>query len=461
MASLTDTTRAAPATREGAVLGVAAGAAFLALLDATVANLAVADVRGDFGATVGGATWIITIYAVTFAAFLAPAGRLADVVGRRPLFVGGVVAFTVMSLAAAAAPTLALLLVARGLQGAAAAVMIPASLAVVLADTSPEHRARAIGAWSAAGALAAAAGPAIGGVLVDAFGWRSLFLVHVPVAVAVLAGARFVGVGERTRSRLPDLLGTALIGVGIGAAALAISQASDWSLADGRTAALLGLAAAALVWALIRSTTHAVPAIQTALWESRSLGWANLASTAYGASLFPWLLLGVLFLVNGWGYSPLEAGLAMTPAAVLAAVVALRAGPLVQRHGPRPVIVAGALVLAAAGAVCTTTLPSEPAFLTWWLPVGVLIGIGTGAITTGTSAAAALSVAPQHFAAATGLNQTGRQIGGALGVAGLAALLDGRLGAGTGPYAEVYLMCTAATVLVAVFASRIVLKETP
>ena len=168
-----------------------------------------------------------------------------------------------------------------------------------------------------------------------------------------------------------------------------------------------------------------------------------------------------LFLIGAWGYSPLEAGLAMTPGAIVASVVALRAGPVVARRGPRAVIVAGALVLGTAGLLCVLALPATPSLLTFWLPVGVLIGIGTGAITTGVSTAAALSVAPPRFAAAVGLNQTGRQVGGALGVAALAALLDGRIdaGSGVGPYADVYLFCTIATFAVALAALWLVLEE--
>ncbi len=224
---------AVPRTTQN-VLAVAAGAAFLALLDTTVANLAVADVQTDFaGTSVNGATWLITIYAVVFAALLAPAGRVADVVGRRALLIAGVGGFTALSLLCALAPSLPALLVARGLQGAAAAAMIPASLAVVLADTPPERRAAAIGAWSAAGALAAAAGPAIGGILVDQVGWRALFVINVPVGRLILAGARQLprGGGE---GRLPDAIGTVLLGAGIGAAALGISQGSTWGWSDPR-----------------------------------------------------------------------------------------------------------------------------------------------------------------------------------------------------------------------------------
>jgi MFS family permease len=148
----------------------------------------------------------------------------------------------------------------------------------------------------------------------------------------------------------------------------------------------------------------------------------------------------------------------MTPGAIIAAAVALRAGPVVASRGPWAVIAGGALVLGTAGLLCAVALPEQPAFLAFWLPIGVLIGIGTGAITTGVSTAAALSVAPDRFAAAVGLNQTGRQVGGALGVAVLAALLDDP-GSGVGPYAHVYAFCTLATFAVAATALWLITKE--
>ncbi len=442
--------------RAGGVLGVAAGAAFLALLDTTVANLAVADVQTDFaGTSVGAATWIITIYAVVFAACLAPAGRVADVVGRRTLLLAGAGSFTVLSLACALAPSLGALLAARALQGAAAAAMIPASLAVVLADTPPAKRAAAIGAWSAAGALAAAAGPAIGGVLVDTVGWRALFLINVPIGLAIVLGTRALPSGS-AGGRLPDVVGTVLLGLGIGAAALGIAQGPQWGWSS--SIPLLVGAAVAVAVALRRSFRHPAPALETRLWRSRRFAAANVASLFYGAALFPWMLVGVLFLIGVWGYSPLEAGLAMTPGAIVAAVVALRAGPLVARHGPAAVVAGGALILGAAGAWCVFGLPEEPSLVSFWLPLAVPIGIGTGAITTGVSSAAALSVAPERFAAAVGLNQTARMIGGALGVAVLAALLDGG-DAGIAPFTHVYLFCTLATLAVAGAAAWLVTER--
>src|SRR3954470_15353242 len=347
------------------VLAVAAGATFLALLDTTVAKLAVADVQTDFaGTTVNGATWIITIYAVVFAALLAPAGRVADAVGRRALLLAGVGGFTLFSALCSLAPSLPALLVARGLQGAAAAGMLPAPLAVVLADTPPERRAKAIGAWSAAGALAAAAGPALGGVLVDQFGWRALFMINIPLGVAILYGARQLPAGGG-RGGLPDALGTVLLGAGVGAAALGISQGGEWGWDDPRTlVAILGgvLAAGA---AIQRSRHHPRPALETKLWRSKAFATANLASLLYGAALFPWMLVGVLVQVTLWDYSPLQAGLGMTPGAVVAAILAV----LASRKPPKPVILAGAATLATAGALCTLALPQEPDFLGFWLPV--------------------------------------------------------------------------------------------
>ncbi|WP_205698344.1 MFS transporter [Conexibacter sp. SYSU D00693] len=440
-AGLAPPSLAAPRASVGArSFAVASGAAFLAFLDATVANLAVADLRGDFaGASVGDATWVVTIYAIAFAALLAPAGRIADVLGRRTLLVAGVGGFTVFSLACAAAPSLGVLLAARGLQGAAAALMIPASLAVVLHDTPPERRTAAIGAWSAAGALAAAAGPALGGVLVDGFGWRAVFAITVPVGLAVLAAALRMRGGEGQGGRLADVLGSAVLGAGVGLAALGITQASGWGWGDGRTLACLAGAALAVAWSLRRSLGHPAPAIETSLWRSRSFAVANLASLLYGAALFSSLLVGVLVLVQVWGYSELEAGLAVTPGAVAAAIVALRAAPLVVRFGPRRVVAGGAAVLGTAFAVTVLTLPEDPAYLAFWLPVGLVMGVGMGALTTGISSAAALAVEPARFAAGVGLTQTGRQVGGALGVAGMATLLE--TGEGLGAYTDVYVMC--------------------
>lgn len=431
-----------PAGSPGRVLTLATGAAFLALLDVTVVNLAIPALGRAYPSTsVTSLSWVITAYATLFAALLAPAGRLADVIGRRGLYRAGVGGFAALSLACALSPSVPVLLVARALQGAFAATMIPASLAILLADTPAERRVTSVALWSAAGAFAAAVGPTVGGVLVHVFGWRSLFVINVPTGLALAAAAGILPRGTAARTRLPDALGTVLLACGIGLAALGLSQGSVWGWGDARTIASLAGGVAGTMAAIQRSWRMPVPAIETGLWKHRTFALANASSLLYGASLYAWMLLGVLVLTQLWHYSELQAGLAMTPGAIAASVSAVAAGRLAT---PRTAVAAGAALMVASGLVIAATLPTHAEFLTYWLPIGLALGAGMGMVTTGTSTAAALSVPPPSFAAGTGLNQTARQIGGALGVATLATIV--RSG-GTGHVAtfeHVYVFCSLA-----------------
>jgi EmrB/QacA subfamily drug resistance transporter len=446
-------------TQSRRLLLLAAGAAFLALLDVTIVNLAIPALSRAYPDTsVSSLSWVITAYATLFAALLAPAGRLADVIGRRGLFRVGVGGFALMSAACAAAPSVPVLLAARALQGAAAAAMIPASLAIVLTDTPVERRMAAIGVWSAAGAFAAAVGPSIGGVLVHVFGWRSLFVINVPTGVALAALAQIVPQTKRVDARLPDPFGTALLAVGVGLAALGLSQGARWGWGDPRTvAALVGGVAAGGV-ALRRSWRVPVPAIETRLWRHRTFAFANATSLLYGMSLYAWMLLGVLVLTQSWNYSELQAGLAMTPGAITASIAALIGGRARGRTGPRTITVIGALTMAACGLVLATTLPHHPDFLGYWLPIGLALGAGMGLVTTGTSTAAALSVPASSFAAGTGLNQTARQVGGALGIATLATLIEARPSDSAATFQHVYLFCALVILCGAVIALGVTLR---
>jgi EmrB/QacA subfamily drug resistance transporter len=425
------------------LLILAAGAAFLALLDVTVVNLAIPALGHAYPRTsVTTLSWVITAYATLFAALLAPAGRLADVLGRRALFRAGVGAFALFSALCAAAPNITVLLIARAFQGASAALMIPASLAIVLSDTPVEKRAASIGLWSAAGAFAAAVGPSVGGVFVHVFGWRSLFLINVPTGLALAALAQGVPSGERTSDRLPDPLGTVLLAAGVGLAALGLSQGQRWGWSDARTVAALAAGLLSALAAVQRSRRLPVPAIETTLWKHRTFALANGASLLYGASLYAWMLLGVLVLTGLWRYSELQAGLAMTPGAITASIAAVIAG---RRAGPRTATVMGAALMAAMGLLIAATLPSHANFLGYWLPIGLVLGVGMGLVTTGTSSAAALSVPPTRFAAGTGLNQTARQVGGALGIATLATLLA-HTNTSAATFEHVYVFCSLAVI---------------
>jgi MFS transporter len=295
-------------------------------------------------------------------------------------------------------------------------------------------------------------------VLVHAFGWRSLFVINVPAGLALALGAGVLPRAARARTRLPDAFGTALLACGIGLAALGLSQGSVWGWGDARTIASLAGGVAGTIGAVQRSWRNPVPALETGLWKHRTFAWANVASLLYGASLYAWMLLGVLVLTQLWHYSELQAGLAMTPGAVAASVSAVIAG---RRGTPRGAVVMGAALMAASGLFIAATLPDHGEFLGYWLPVGLVLGAGMGLVTTGTSTAAALSVPPPSFAAGTGLNQTARQIGGALGVATLATLVRSGGTDLVSTFSHVYVFCSLAAVGAGAAGLALVLRTGP
>lgn len=440
----------APASRARLALAVACAATFLSFLDTTVTNLAVPSISSDFGVDVTAVAWIASAYVIPFAAFLAPAGVLADAVGRTRLFRLGVAVFTVCSLAIAVAPTYEVLLAGRAIQGLGAALMIPSSLALVLAEVPAEKRRGAIGLWSAAGALAAAVGPAVGGVVIEALDWRALFCLNLPIGIAVLAAARPLAVRDTRSGRLPDLFGGVLLAAAVGGVIYGLTEAPDrgWSA----PAVLIAFAAGVLGVgvSLARASRHERPAIRLDLLRNRSFAAAAGTSMIYGIALFSTMLLGVLLLVGVWSYSPLSAGLAVTPVALVIAGVGVGIGRLPIAIQPRRMIVVGALVQGASTALLALTVSSTPHFLTVWLPLGILMGVGVGLLTVGISTAATMAAPPVHFAAATGLTMAARQLGGALGIAALAVLLA-EVDATTPerPYITVYWFVTIVALLAA------------
>ena len=441
---------------------LACGGSFLAFIDVTIANLAVPSLAVDYSdAGLDTLSWVVSLYAVAFAAALAPLGRLADVLGRRALFVGGVTVFTAASLAAALAPNVEVLLVARGVQAVGAAGMIPSSLGIVLAHSAPERRVAALGMWTASASVAAVAGPVVGGALVEVLDWRALFLVNVPLGVALAVAALRLPRGDRQSGRLPDLAGSLLLGAAVGLVVLAVTEGEDWGW--GSPAVIGGLVAGALGLAAVvqRSRRHPVPALEVSLWRHPTYATANLVSVLFGIAMYSWLLVTTIFLIEIWGYSALEAGLAMTPGAAASAVVSIGLSRSTRRPSSRALVLAGSTALAASGFWLGLGIPAEPAYLLWMVPAGLVGGAGIGAVSVGVSSAASLSAPPASFAAATGLNMAARQIGGGLGVGVMVALLAA---AGTDPVAgprSVYLMSAFAGVAVVLLAPRLRVAAAP
>ncbi|MFB7343267.1 DHA2 family efflux MFS transporter permease subunit [Streptomyces hydrogenans] len=447
------------ARRASLALLLAAAGTFLSFLDATVTNLAVPPIADTFDASLTTVSWVATAYVIPFAALLAPAGPLADAVGRARLFLLGVAVFTASSLLIALAPNLPVLLAARAAQGLAAALLVPASLGLVLAEIPAERRRAAIGLWSAAGALAAAAGPALGGVVVEVLDWRALFCLNLPVGVWVLLTGRKLLTGETRTGRAPDLAGSLLLAASVGAAVYGLTQGPEHGWSSAHVLAAAGVTVVAGAATAARALRHPRPALRLDLFRSRPFAVASAVSVAYGAALFATMLLGVLFLTDAWNYSALEAGLAMSPAALVTAVVGIGVGRLSRPLTPRTMVASGSALVAAATAVLALLIDTEPRFWTLWLPAGAVMGAGVGLATVGISSAAALSVEPRHFAAATGTVMAARQIGGGLGIAATAVIVAEVSGTGAEPYAAVYGFATAVNVAAAL--GGLALRPTP
>ena len=414
------------AVRDGSVLLVASFGAFLAFLDATIVNAAFPDIRASFPDTgIGGLSWVFNAYNVVFAAFLVASGRLSDLLGRRRLYVGGIGLFTFASLLCGLAPSVETLIAARVLQALGAAILVPSSLALVLAAFPADRRAHAVGLWGAAAALAGGLGPPLGGALVELEGWRSTFLVNLPLGAAAIVIARRTLVESRAPGRrvMPDLAGSGLFGLGIALLTLGIVQGDGWGWTSP---AVLGcFAAAVLLVAVVarRLGTHASPVVDPALLRIRPFALGNTLTIFAGAGFYAYILCHILFLTSVWRYSVLEAGLAVAPGALVAVLAAGTLGKIADRRDPRLVIVPGALVWASAFAWYIAVPGPEPHFLTHWLPGQILSGIGVGATLPVLGAAAAASVPGGRYATAAAVLSSARQLGGVLGVALLVVII--------------------------------------
>lgn len=398
----------------------------MAFVDVTIVNIALPDIRASFDdSSISSLSWVLNAYNVVFAAFLVPAGRLADLLGRKRFFELGIVLFTAMSVLCAVAPSLDALIAARALQAVGAAIVVPASLGLVLEAFGAGRRAHAVALWATAAAIAAGLGPVLGGVLVELSDWRLVFLVNLPVGiVAVIASKRSL-VESRAPGRrsIPDLLGAVILASSLALLTLGIIQGDEWGWTSPAVLGCLGATLILGAWFLRRCTWHASPVLDPQDLRERSFGVANVLTLLASAGFFSYLLANVLFLTSVWGYSVLEAGLALTPGPFVAAAVAAPLGRFLDRHDYRWAVIPGALVWAGGVALLITRLGPTPDFVSEWLPAIVVLGIGAGA-TLPTLGAAAVAVAPGgRFATATGLNSVARQLGAVLGVALLVAIV--------------------------------------
>ncbi len=353
--------RTTTATRPALVLLVVSAAVFLASLDLFIVNVAFPELSRSLEASTSALSWVLNGYTITFAALLAPAGRIADRIGRRRVFLAGLVTFSVASLGCALAWGVGSLVAFRVVQAVGAAMVTATSLALLLHTFPPARRAHAIAIWSAVGGVAAALGPPIGGLLVEA-SWRWVFLVNLPVGIAALVvGLRVLPESrDEAETRRPDVLGTALLIAAVGLLAYGLVAGPERGWGD---AVVLGtLVAAVFAGVLVvlraaRAPAGTVPVLPLPLFRERPFALGCLSIAAFMSAFAAMLLGNVLWLTGGWGYSSMTAGFALVPGPLLAAITAVPAGRLGARVGCGIVATAGT-ALFALGA------------LWWWVTIG-------------------------------------------------------------------------------------------
>jgi MFS family permease len=478
--------------RFGAVFAVVTAGVAVVNLDMFIVNVALPAVARSFGGTdLASLSWVLNGYAIVFAALLVPAGRAADLIGRRAAFLAGMVLFGAASAGCAAAPGVWVLVTARIVQAAGGALLMPASLGLLLAVAPQGRRVAMIRAWTSVGGLAAALGPVLGGALVAA-SWHWVFLVNVPiVAAAVTAGLRCLpadtpvrfarrpppaqtgtaqvgtaqagtaqagtgtvragsgGTAQAEAQALPDAAGALLFSIAIGLLALAIVKADDWGW---RSPALLGslTAAAALTAAFAwRSARHPAPVIEPHLLRQPVFAAATAANVVFGAAFGAMLLLVTLWCQDVWHWSALRTGLAVAPGPLLVPVLAIAAGPVARRVGPGPVAALGCAVYAAGCVFWRLNLGLTPDYAARMLPGMLLTGIGVGLTLPSLVGAAVSAVPPQRFATGSGIVTMARQVGIVIGIAVLVTVLGRYSAAGALPAFQRGTVILAATAAVA------------
>ena len=393
---------------------------FMASIEITIISLALQDIRDAFSnESESLLSWVFNGYNVTVAALLLPAGWVSDRFGRQTIFCAGVLTFALGSLLAGLAPSLDFLVAARVLQAVGGAFQVPAGMALLLDAFPKERRQLGIGIWGATGGLAAAFGPTIGALIVDATGWRAVFLINVPVALGILVVSPRWLVGSSANPELGrvDLVAVPAAAVGVGAAILGIVQAEEWGWASGQTVASFVVAAFLLLVFVLRSARHPRPLFDLNLFRLRSFWVGSIGQSAFVAAFFLWLVPFPTFLRTVWGWSVLKAGFAIAPGPLVAMFVAPIAGKLADTTGQRIPLVMSGLAGTIGISLQVRAVGLEPDYLNGILIPSVFIGIAAGIAFSGTVGAIVQDVEQRHFAMAGAARSTLFQLSLALSIA--------------------------------------------
>jgi EmrB/QacA subfamily drug resistance transporter len=402
------------------------------VLDSTIVNVALPSIRADLGFSETALVWVVNAYMLTFGGFLLLGGRLGDLFGQRRLFLLGIVLFTFASLACGLANTQHLLIAARAVQGLGGAVVSAVALSLIMnLFTDAAERTKAMGVFGFVMAGGGSLGVLLGGVLTNALDWHWIFLVNLPIGIAVFALClAFLPAGERSASseRL-DFAGAITVTGSLMVAVYAIVNGNEAGWTSSRTLALLGVAALLFVLFIAVETRVRAPLVPLAIFRVRSVATANIVGVLWSAAMFAWFFISALYLQLVLGYSPLQVGLAFLPANLIMGAFSLGlSARIVMRFGTRLPLAAG-MLLVGAGLACFAFAPVNGSFVVDVLPGMILLGLGAGNAFNPVLLAAMSDVEPDKSGLASGVVNTAFMMGGALGLAVLASLASARSGA--------------------------------
>lgn len=418
----------AKARSEWVVLASTSLAVFAVFLDTTIGFVSFPAISATFRAA-GPSTlsWVLNAYTLVFAALLIPAGRLADRVGRRKMFLIGVVVFTSGSMLCGLAPHVGLLIVAEVLEAVGAAILVPASLALVLQTFPAAKVPVAVAIWGAIGAVAGAAGPTLGALVVSNLSWRWAFYLNLPVGVIsfVLGRAVLPEGREADPGRLPDPFGVVLLAGGFALVTWGIVETDTWGWGSARFLGTVAVGLAMIGGFAWRCGRVANPVIHLGLFRANNFRWANAGMIVFAIGFNAMFLGNVLFLTRVWGYSILRAGLAISVGPLIVAALAPRFGKLAGRIGQRSLIVPGGLIWAAGGVELILRATTSPDYLGTYLPAVACTGVGVALCLPQLSSAAVQGLAPDQLGAGSAVGQAVRNLGSTRGVALVVAFTTG------------------------------------
>ena len=409
--------------RRWKIMWVLGAVAFMAQLDFFVVNVALDGIGKSFpGSNVAGLSWLLSAYAIVFAAVLVPAGRIADLYGRKKVLLIGIGLFTLASIMASLAPGLGVLIAARAIQAAGAAMIVPTSLGLLYPNFPKRQHTLVVGLWAGGAAVAASAGPPVGGLLVS-LDWRWIFLVNVPIGIAtIVAGARLLNeVRQPHGRRMVDLLSAVALLLAVSLLVLATVQGPQWGWGDWRIVALFAAAALSGALTLQRTLRAADPIIEKDLFRNRQFTAATIALFLFFIGLSVFLLGTTLFMQQVWHFSALRAGLGIAPAPTFSIVFTIAAGPIQRRFGRTLPAVIGTVSMALGALYWILTVHSQPAYWSEMFPALFFMGIA-GGLSQPPMFAAAGTLAPNRATTGSAVLNMSRQVGGAVGVALLVAL---------------------------------------